>query len=511
MSTPKLRRSRRRTTAKMAGAAVALTALAAGCMPAGTSIGPSTATPPYLLPSAPGVSMESLLTVGDVVGGQAFVGIPDGLGLIAGSDTSTLYVNHELSATQGTVRAHGQAGAFVSKLTLDRGDHSVVASEDLIKSVSYYDYATGQPSPTPSAGQLAAFSRFCSGTLAESGRFFNWDNGRGTFKPIYFANEETGVEGRTFGVTPDGVATQLPRLGLTSWENTVPAANQTDTTTIIGNDDGNPGEIQVYVGAKKATGGALVRAGLTNGSLFGLKVAGIADDAAFRVAYNKGDAVPFSLADINWNQSGANQQAQKTAAGVLAFNRIEDGQFDPSNPNDYYFLTTEGGEGATNAGGGGGLWRMRFTNIERPDLGGSLTLLLDGTEMGTRGLNKPDNVTFDTHGNLLIQEDPGNEAVVARVFAFEVSTSRLAEVATFDPDRFTPGRPAFITQDEESSGIIDAESQFGRGAFLLDAQVHTANGLPPGTGPGTAQELVERGQLLLLRVPNFAAVYDNAP
>ena len=458
---------------------------------------------PYVIPRGPGVTTESLLTVGDQVSGQAFVGVPDGLGIIPGTRTTTLYVNHEIPAGAGVVRAHGQTGSFVTKLKVNRADHRVVSSQDLITSVSYYDYATGQPSATPSAGQSADFSRFCSGTMVESGRFYNSHNGRGTYAPIYFANEENGAEGRTFGVTPNGTATQLPRLGLLSWENTVAAANQSDTTMVIGNEDGNPGEIHVYVGAKKSRGSALDRAGLTNGSLFALKVPGIADDAAFRAAHDKGDSVAFGLADVNWNQSGAAQQAQEQAAGVLGFNRIEDGHFDPDHPNDYYFLTTDGGEGATNVGGGGGLWRMRFTDVERPYLGGQLTLLLDGTEMGADGLNKPDNMAIDTHGNLLIQEDPGGNAVVARIFAYQIATGRLAEVATFDPERFTPGKPGFITDDEESSGIIDVEAQFGTGAFLFDAQVHTANGLPPGTGPGTAQELVERGQLLLLRVPGL--------
>ncbi|MGI8531761.1 MAG: hypothetical protein ACR2KN_02040 [Geodermatophilaceae bacterium] len=37
--------------------------------------------------------------------------------------------------------------------------------------------------------------------------------------------------------------------------------------------------------------------------------------------------------------------------------------------------------------------------------------------------------------------------------------------------------------------------------------MHTANGLPPGTGKNTVQEYVENGQLLRLDVADFAAVY----
>ena len=44
------------------------------------TMGPSTSTPPYVLPVADGVRTASLLTVGDSVGGYRMVGIPDGMG-----------------------------------------------------------------------------------------------------------------------------------------------------------------------------------------------------------------------------------------------------------------------------------------------------------------------------------------------------------------------------------------------------------------------------------------------
>ena len=54
-------------------------------------------------------------------------------------------------------------------------------------------------------------------------------------------------------------------------------------------------------------------------------------------------------------------------------------------------------------------------------------------------------------------------------------------------------QPGFITNDEETSGIIDAESLLGTGWYLLDAQVHKTNPDP---------ELVEMGQYLALFVPD---------
>ena len=70
-------------------------------------------------------------------------------------------------------------------------------------------------------------------------------------------------------------------------------------------------------------------------------------------------------------------------------------------------------------------------------------------------------------------------------------------VAQFDPAKFAPTGSPF-TQDEESSGIIDAAELLGKGWFLFDAQVHTANSDP---------ELVEHGQLLAMQVPRWEDVY----
>src|SRR5215813_4155594 len=72
--------------------------------------GPSSSQSPYVLPSIPGVSTTSILTVGDTFGGYRMVGIPDGLGAFGpGTDSPfTLMMNHEIPAGSGINRAHGQ-------------------------------------------------------------------------------------------------------------------------------------------------------------------------------------------------------------------------------------------------------------------------------------------------------------------------------------------------------------------------------------------------------------------
>ena len=363
----------------------------------------------------------------------------------------------------------------------------------------------------------AAFNRFCSGYLAEAGRVQpSTRNGyRGS---LWMGNEESGDEGRLFAVAEDGEAYQLPRTGLFSGENHVVAPTCNDTTLVIGNEDGN-GQLWIYVGTKQRSGTPVDQAGLTNGNLF---VVDVADEAVSTDA-----AVPDHLRHgrrrqgddrrrraINWNQNGAAQNAEAASKG-LSLVRIEDGAFDPKHRNDYYFLTTQGGDTADNpaeagvARDGGGLWRLSFADVDRPELGGTLTLLLDGSEAPY--LSKPDNMAIDTEGNLLIEEDPGGNDHIARIVAYRIEDGALGVVAEFDPALFgvtnpagvTPDERAVLTTDEESSGIIDTKQIFGDGTFLFDAQVHTTKNL---SDPAT---LVENGQLLLLRVDEWDSVYGE--
>jgi secreted PhoX family phosphatase len=189
----------------------------------------------------------------------------------------------------------------------------------------------------------------------------------------------------------------------------------------------------------------------------------VSTDAQFRAAVIKGNPVEFDLSEVDWDQSGARQNAEALMAGP-SLNRIEDGTWDPRHPNVFYFLTTEGGDTTPAEPGvsrdGGGLWNVTFENIEQPELGGTIELLLDGSEAPF--LNKPDNMDIDRHGNLLLQEDPGNNAHVARIVAYDTKTGARGVVAEFDHDLFAADSPNLITIEEEASGIIDAADLIGR-------------------------------------------------
>lgn len=523
--------------------AAAVVGAAALATPAGaaTATGPNTLTPPYVLPVAPGTDVTSLLTVADAgAAGNGFemVGIPDGLGARRVGDKVEVFNNQELRNTQGVVRAHGQPGAFVTRYTVDPRTNGVTAGADLIQpGVRFYDYLTDTYTAAPNGAGTnpttgksfpaynAAFSRFCSGSLTDPLQLLSLRSGKGFAGQIYFANEENGNEGRLFGVTTEGQAQQLPRLGLLSWENTLLARTTSDATVAIGDEDGGDGQLWVYSGTKQLTGNAFDKAGLTNGGHSVVRVGGGAlGDPAVRgqIAAAPGHKVAFDLADIAWNQSGAEQNAEALAKG-LSLTRIEDGNWDPLDRNVYYFVTTEGGVGATPARDGGGLWRLTFKDVDNPKAGGTLELLLDGSE--AIGLNKPDNITVDADGgHILIQEDAGNSPHVGRIVAYRIADGKTAVVARFDPSLFDPtvAGANLITQDEESSGIIDVSRWYlalprsaaeafpfvrdlltgiRGGTFLFDAQVHTATGLD---NPAAQ---VERGQLMVLRIADWAKVY----
>ncbi|HEY0715196.1 MAG TPA: hypothetical protein VGF45_21125, partial [Polyangia bacterium] len=266
------------------------------------------------------------------------------------------------------------------------------------------------------------------------------------------------------------------------WENALAHPNAGTKTIVVGMDGSTPGQVYVYVGSKTNAGSPVARAGLTNGTLFGVKVAGVTtEDAAAGMPSGTAFAL-HGLGNVE-NSTGAALEAASNAAGVTRFMHPEDGAWDPNNASDYYFVTTASFSTASR------LWRLRFTDITRPELGGQIDMLLAGSE----GHKMADNIVVTKSGHVYLQEDPGNTPHLAKVWRYSIATDALVEVASFDPNLFTSGKPGFITQDEESSGIVDASDLLGPGWFLFNAQGHTSAG---------NTELVERGQ--------FMALYDPA-
>lgn len=458
----------------------AAVALAAGVVISANAItGPSSSDSPYLVRAVPGVVTKSILTAGDSAGGYRLAGIPDGLGAFDNGDgTFTLLVNHEIPAASGVVRAHGATGAFVSKWIVSSDDLSVLGGEDLIRNVHAWHTATSTWVPN----QPVAFARFCSASLGDPGSFYNPATGRGYDGRIFVNGEENGVEGRAFAHLMNGDTYELPALGKLAFENAVPHPAAGDATVVVGLDDGPGGQVYMYRGTKLGPGAAtpIDAAGLGNGTLYGIKVDGLTTETN---GSTLSPDTPFTVASFGDVRSwtGAQLDAASVSAGVTTFQRPEDGTWDPIHPNDFYFVTTASFSGNSR------LWRLRFRDAASPVLGGTITMLLRGDE-GQRML---DNIAIDRRGRLILQEDPGGQSHIAKVWAYDTATGAFAVVAQHDPQRFLPGAADFLTFDEESSGVVDAASILGEGWYILGVQAHY---------PTTA-ELYEGGQLLALHVP----------
>ncbi len=462
------------------------------------AIGPSTTQTPYLVASAPRVAFTSILSAGDIAGSKPggaarpFVGVPDGIGAFGNGDgTATVLVNHEIGAASGVVREHGSAGAFIDRFVIDTRTLQIVAASDLVKTVfqdndgggSYVDATT-------------AFAALCSGDLPAVAAFFNAATGKGTTERIYMAGEEAGTLGRAFAFVVTGAdagkAFELPAAGNMSFENLLANPASGDNTIVMETDDISPrGQVYLYLGTKQNTGSTIERAGLTNGLLYGVTVTGVVDETD--ATFLPGDSASFALQLVSGARSatGAQIQTSSEALGITEFQRPEDGAWDPAHPNWFYFATT-----ATLAGNSR-LWRLEFADLNDPAAGGTIRMMLNGSE-GHRML---DNLTVTADGKVIVLEDTGNSALLDRVLQYDPVTDTLTVLGVHDPARFAAPTPPF-TQDEEASGIIDVTSIFGNAnakAFLLDTQAHY----------GIAGEVVQGGQLQIMYQLSAANLPSN--
>ena len=282
-------------------------------------------TDPYLVTLEPNVTSQTLLTVGDALPGSTtgvFAGIPDGLGLIDNGDgTITVILNHEFGATAGVVHDHGSTGAYVEKLVFDKDTLTIISGDDLIQSVFQYDNVNDSFFEA-----TTAFSRFCSADLAEPSayRFGTL----GTDARIFLTGEESGSEGRAFAAMVDGVdagkAFELAFLGNLSFENLVANPYAQTKTIVAATDDTGGGQVYIYVGDKTDTGSDIEKAGLMNGSFYGIKVADMLSETNETPLSGT-----FSLQEIGpdgdvSDMTGAEINTESANEGVTGFARPED-------------------------------------------------------------------------------------------------------------------------------------------------------------------------------------------
>ena len=517
--------------------AISTLSLVASIMPANAAAGIT-----YMEPVATGVSLDPFATAGDSINGYLIGGIPDGMGVIPVNGKLRVLTNHEWSNANPIAAARGSASgmttaSYVSEMHYDLKKKTVVAGKDFMEWIEWYDYQGDKFGVIPTAPVGAALvdqygsqahsyliNRFCSSTLADAGEFYNKKTGLGYKGAVYLTGEEGGDESRGFAGNQDGEFVQVPGFGLAAWETFVAAPTTSKNTVVFGNEDGSATDSQLwmYKGTKQKDGSWYEQAGLSNGSLYVLAT-DVANDNEFRAKYGKNKGAPISFKSIDWKVNGALQNAQARSGMTLA--RVEDGHFDPKKPNDYYFVTTESNKDPkatapnpatpTVSRDGGALWRLRLKDVNDPLKGGTLTMLLDGSEEPL--LSKPDNIVVDDFGNVLIQEDPGNNALIARIVSYRISDGKLATVAKFKSEYVTEGAPSFITRDEESSGIIDVTEYLRTSKsdkasyYMLVAQMHASTSksrpdlVPTPFGTDNA---IEGGQWYVMKVNSWSGIYS---
>jgi hypothetical protein len=116
----------------------------------------------------------------------------------------------------------------------------------------------------------------------------------------------------------------------------------------------------------------------------------------------------------------------------------------------------------------------------------------------------------------LIQEDPGNNAHVARVLAYRISDGKLAVVAQFDKKYFATDATTPITIDEESSGIVNANAFLKKAGdsasyFFFNAQVHATTSkarLEAAPSDALDQAAIEGGQFYLLKITDWTKIFS---
>jgi hypothetical protein len=492
---------------KMKKSVAAIAAVLAGSpLLASAVTGPSSSAAPYLQSVAAGWDVKSILTTGDSVGGYKMGGIPDGLGAFDNNDGSfSVVMNQEWGAGLGVAHDVLAPGAYVSKWVINKSDLSVVSGGNLIQQIATWNTATQSSNPLISTAAAVAFNRFCSSDLPSLSGLSYTDTATnttyGTTERLFLNGEEGGANGRALATVVTGAnagnAYELGKFnpstngsGITAvggWENILINPFSQLKTVAIGNNDGGTGvlnnALEVYIGTKTTSGSEVDKAGLTNGVAKFINVDGITAEIANTTtrATNIVDGAHFSLSD--------------TAS--TTFSRPEDGAWS-ADGSKYFFVTTDQLDKTEITGqtqiGRSRLWELDFADIANPELGGTVKVLLDGTE----GQNMLDNMTVSADGkSLMLQEDTGNAPHNASIWSYDLTTSSLTKIFKHDSTLFGDvvngvAVAGSITADEESSGVIDISEILGYKAYLLTTQNHAGSSDP---------YQVEGGQLQVVTAP----------
>ena len=486
--------------------------------------GPGFKTSQTAMLTCPGCSeVDPIITVGETLpSGYRFESIPDGIsiGKSNGKGTVDIYVNHETSLVPFPLPAPGVVGrsdftnSIVSKLRLHQKSAGVLKGDYVIPSSANYQ-------------------RFCSNFLVSKDHGFERD--------LLLTNEEARDHvNRTGTAWPPGPGAEQPGvvvaldvksgeyksiygMGRHNHENSVGVPGYGYPVVLSGDDTfvSNPPESQLYlyvaengnaVWNDEGTLYAFVADGKTNYNevttadvLTGEFVAvpePIASgkrpdgsDITRAVDFPAYPAPPSGVPD--GPQWVLDQWGNTLNKPVFDFVRIEDIAYDRNDSNVVYLADSGRGSGTIRPNGR--IWKM-VLDPNQPTKVTSLTILIEGgNATGVAGdIHQPDNLET-TERSLLIQEDPstanqfGNPA---RIWRYDLVAQTKEVVATVNLTG-----PATNPGSWESSGIVDASSVLGPGAFLVDIQSHgwELERSPEPPVPNQVNFMREAGQMLLLR------------
>jgi len=463
--------------------AIALSAVAALlCGVPAIASAVKTARPPQLVPTAPGVLVDPILSTGDTVPqGQTpayqMSGLPDGLGVYGKKarrghrrhSRFHVLMNHELGVT-----FPGQPPGVNTRIS------------DLTVNRQTLDVSSAKYAFTGTEG----FERFCSATLQVL---------HGV--PWYFTGEQAinaGHDGSSIALnarTGDWVETA--HFGHIQHENVVPTKLK-KWFFLTTDDDFRAGQ-DAYLYAYMANSfKAALSGNPAKGSLYVWK----ADNAIQSTDIHKGQTltgrfVPISQAE-NANSTTVKQAA--AAKGAFKFDRLEDAALYRPVKGRFYFADT-GKAPRTERG------RIyQFDVSRRNPTRASLSVVLDG-DAGD-DLYNPDNMDTSP-GKIVFQEDrespfrggpvPPNPPVADegynRVLVYDIKTKTLQSVARVaTPATLRPGT-------WESSGVVNAFSLLGRGWWLTDVQAHSTFAPQPGPTLVPSSSTGEDGQLQAVFIP----------
>jgi hypothetical protein len=530
---------------------------------AATSAGPGfkTSQGPMIDPVAAGVSYEPIISVGDRVWGYMFESIPDGISIRKnGNDTVDLYVNHETSTVPFPYNGATGVGfndftnSLVSRLRVHQRSAGVLLGAYAITSDQNYQRFCSNFLATTEHG----FSRPLVLTNEEG---IDWVNRSGQAWPAVIGADEARQIGVVVAIDSlRGQNRPIWGMGRHNHENSVAIPGYGHPVVLSGDDSfvSNPAQAQLYnyiaadsdavwndegslwafvadapgvddyydfpVGSAMSVSGRFVQVPRDIAT-------GHAPDGSELMAADKGYPPPPN--DGTW-QRDANgvgidgpqwvleHWGDTQPKPVFQFVRVEDIAYDrrPGMQNVVYVV--DSGRGATSAGGNaftstnGRVWKLVLDPSD-PTKVLSFSVLIEGDDAPVKAvdeIHQPDNLE-STANSLLVQEDPGSSqqfpfgstdpaATTARIWQYDLATgtkrvvakvNQSADEGPLDEDA-APRGPLGAW---ESSGIIDASSVFGPGAFLVDVQAGTLVIDEEVRGSLTYQR--DGGQLGLLRIP----------